>query len=489
MKPNITSRTIYAFALSLALIGTAADANAAALVCNAASEGVIVYNKDHKIMQFCDGTRWLGMSGASAPGVLPGLTSTNIWVGNGSNAATAVTMSGDATLSNEGALTIANNAVTNAKMADDAVGIAELSATGTPSAITYLRGDNTWATVSTGLPTLTSANIWVGNGSNAATAVTMSGDATLSNAGVLTIGSNAVGSAEITDGSVANVDLAGSIALSKLSITGPASSSVFLRGDGMWAAPAGDNLGNHTATANLAMGTYGITSSAGTIIDGSGGWHRTYGNTGWYNETYGGGWYMTDTTWVRAYNNKSVFANGAMRADGNFYIHNGSPTIYLADTDHRSAMIHNNSNLLYFLSGCGNDSETWCQQANSYWPLYLNLNNNDAVFGGNVYAFNYYHNSDARLKKDVKPLTSALDLVARLQGVSYVWKDSGQAAFGLIAQDVQKVLPTAVRENGNGHLAVDYDQIIAPLVEAVKVLRAENAELRDEFEAYKAVHP
>jgi hypothetical protein len=394
------------------------------------------------------------------------------------------------------------------------------------SEITLICDGTQWQSATGGgasLPDLASSKIWVGDAGGAATAVTMSGDATLSNAGVLTIGSNAVGSAEITDGSVANVDLAGSIALSKLSITGPASSSVFLRGDGAWAAPAfsesdpqvgtltaskwctsnaggtavdctqtapaGDNLGNHTATANLAMGTYGITSSAGTIIDGSGGWHRTYGNTGWYNETYGGGWYMTDTTWVRAYNNKSVFANGAMRADGNFYIHNGSPTIYLADTDHRSAMIHNNSNLLYFLSGCGNDSETWCQQANSYWPLYLNLNNNDAVFGGNVYAFNYYHNSDARLKKDVKPLTSALDLVARLQGVSYVWKDSGQAAFGLIAQDVQKVLPTAVRENGNGHLAVDYDQIIAPLVEAVKVLRAENAELRDEFEAYKAVHP
>ena len=42
---------------------------------------------------------------------------------------------------------IATNAVTNAKLADDAVGIAELSASGTPSASTYLRGDNSWAAV------------------------------------------------------------------------------------------------------------------------------------------------------------------------------------------------------------------------------------------------------------------------------------------------------------------------------------------------------
>ena len=44
---------------------------------------------------------------------------------------------------------IADNAITNALMADDAVGVAELSATGTASSSTYLRGDNSWATVST----------------------------------------------------------------------------------------------------------------------------------------------------------------------------------------------------------------------------------------------------------------------------------------------------------------------------------------------------
>ena len=45
---------------------------------------------------------------------------------------------------------IESNAVTNAKMADDAIGIAELSATGTASSTTYLRGDNAWATISGG---------------------------------------------------------------------------------------------------------------------------------------------------------------------------------------------------------------------------------------------------------------------------------------------------------------------------------------------------
>lgn len=53
-----------------------------------------------------------------------------------------------------GATELASNAVTNDKVADDAVGVAELSATGTPSSSTFLRGDNSWATPSGGASAL-----------------------------------------------------------------------------------------------------------------------------------------------------------------------------------------------------------------------------------------------------------------------------------------------------------------------------------------------
>jgi hypothetical protein len=55
-----------------------------------------------------------------------------------------------------GASQIQDNTVSNAKVADDAIGIAELSATGTPSATTFLRGDNAWATAGSGTATLIS---------------------------------------------------------------------------------------------------------------------------------------------------------------------------------------------------------------------------------------------------------------------------------------------------------------------------------------------
>jgi hypothetical protein len=60
-----------------------------------------------------------------------------------------------------------------------------------------------------------------------------------------------------------------------------------------------------------------IVAPEGTLRDDGGGWMRTYGNTGWYSQTYGGGWYMTDTTWIRAYNNKPVYSGGEIQSGSN----------------------------------------------------------------------------------------------------------------------------------------------------------------------------
>ena len=72
-----------------------------------------------------------------------------------------------------------------------------------------------------------------------------------------------------------------------------------------------------------------------------------------------------------------------MRTTASVIINNGSPTIYLQDTDHRSSMIHCNSNLFYVLRGSGNNSTTWAQ-VGGQWPLIINLENNNATVGNNL---------------------------------------------------------------------------------------------------------
>lgn len=94
---------------------------------------------------------------------LAALTSGNILVGSAGNVATSVAMSGDTTISNTGAVTIANSAVTNAKV--DAAAAIDFSK----------------------LAALPSAQILVGSAANVPTAVAVSGDVTMSNTGVVTI--------------------------------------------------------------------------------------------------------------------------------------------------------------------------------------------------------------------------------------------------------------------------------------------------------------
>jgi hypothetical protein len=60
-----------------------------------------------------------------------------------------------------------------------------------------------------------------------------------------------------------------------------------------------------------------------------------------------------------------------------------------------------------------------------------------------------------------------------IRGVSYNLKDSKKQSLGVIAQEVERVLPQTVTSNSNGTKTVSYNHIIAVLVEAVKELKEE----------------
>ena len=97
---------------------------------------------------------------------------------------------------------------------------------------------------------------------------------------------------------------------------------------------------------------------------------------------------------------------------------------------------------------------------------------------GNITAY-----SDIRLKDDIQPIEGALEKVGTLSGNTYqrndlLDKDPERRYAGVIAQEVEVVLPEAVSEAEDGTKTVDYNAVIALLVESIKELKAEVEELK-----------
>ena len=67
----------------------------------------------------------------------------------------------------------------------------------------------------------------------------------------------------------------------------------------------------------------------------------------------------------------------------------------------------------------------------------------------------------------------------QLNGYSYQWKEDDSHQYGVIAQEVEKILPYAVSTGNDGIKGVSYNQIIPVLIEAVKEQKKELEELRD----------
>jgi len=135
-------------------------------------------------------------------------------------------------------------------------------------------------------------------------------------------------------------------------------------------------------------------------------------------------------------------------------------------------------------------------QANTAIPAFIGMqaDNLIGVFGaGNGWVFNINTttgnanlsgslttNSDARLKKDIVPLSNSLEAIQQLSGYSYHWKDASnpEEQIGLLAQEIQKVYPQLVKENEQGTLSVSYSGMVPVLLEAIKEQQKQIEELK-----------
>ncbi len=260
-------------------------------------------------------------------------------------------------------------------------------------------------------------------------------------------------------------------------------------------------------TANrVAVGGYNNTSYAlSTYNFISAAWVRTHGTTGWFSETYGGGIHMSDTDYVRIYNNKrfyvannsvySVYTLGAFTRAGyagaSWFNGHGALNVAIADNASQTPLLVafragqvpsvTGANRLFSL-------ELLNTGTTMYWA-FGGVKRFDFTSSGNFTAtgeVSAYTASDARLKNNVREL-DGLSYINRLRPVSFDWNerarklagDNRQHGYGLIAQELQNVLPDCVGNIYNSEfLGVKYEKLIPFLIAAVKQLSEEVKQLK-----------
>ena len=114
-------------------------------------------------------------------------------------------------------------------------------------------------------------------------------------------------------------------------------------------------------------------------------------------------------------------------------------------------------------------------------------NDGDIHADGNVIAYSTTI-SDERLKKDIVKIDNALDKISQLNGYTFEYLADGKKSAGVIAQEVEKVMPSAIIESTlplkmgdddeTEYKTVQYDQLHGLMIEAIKELKAEIEELK-----------
>jgi len=119
---------------------------------------------------------------------------------------------------------------------------------------------------------------------------------------------------------------------------------------------------------------------------------------------------------------------------------------------------------------------------------YLTVNTSGISVTGTVTSTTgFVESSSITLKENVNPITNALDAITSLVGVIYDRKDgSKKNEPGLIAEEVNKVIPNLVSKDGDGNAeGIYYSKLTAYLVEAIKDLKSQIDPLKEEIRKLK----
>lgn len=258
----------------------------------------------------------------------------------------------------------------------------------------------------------------------------------------------------------------------------------------------GFNSNHSSASWNCStLNASGRIATTSDIL--SSGWIRALGTNGFYCESYGGGWHMTDSTWIRAYNNKQIYTAstspdaihtlGGINASGRIYsgsyveLHGGLVCAGVGNSGGASGFnvygsFYGNASHGGIEIGASDNVLGIGVHSNDSWYIWWtnsgsigSSSNKSYIFSYNGSSWNFTGSvvasgevtaySDARLKSNIH----TLDYRGRLIPRHYV-KDSKQS-IGFIAQEVQALYPELVlgQDKNRPYLSLNYNGCTAVL--------------------------
>ena len=153
----------------------------------------------------------------------------------------------------------------------------------------------------------------------------------------------------------------------------------------------------------------------------------------------------------------------------------GSVDVWQTSDDGKNRLYFGNNSTTYFGSQAG-----YQFRSSTDTNIFTIDNSGNVSATGEITA-----SSDERIKTNIKTIENGLDKVSQLRGVEYDRIDIESHQIGVIAQEVEKVLPDIVHTDERGMKSVAYGNLTAVLIEAIKDLKGEISELRAELNELK----
>lgn len=262
---------------------------------------------------------------------------------------------------------------------------------------------------------------------------------------------------------VTNVGVSGQQTSGTITLAAGSNSTVSQSGSTITIASSDTNTVTNVGAnnSNFTNGNINIVGSNATTVSKS-------GNTITISSTDNN----TDTDTIT-----NIGANGGSYSNGNISI-TGSGATSVSKSGNTVTISSTNttySNLNEFTNGPGYTTYSSNQATDTTSTVQFGLVRST----GDVVAF---YSSDERLKDNIAPIENSLDKVGQLKGYEFDWNDKQDVYeghdVGVIAQEVEKVVPELVQTRDDGYKAVKYEKIVPLLINAINELKAEIEELK-----------